>query len=101
MEERSKVTELWTSVTRNSALSVPFRFIPAAGGPAPFSRYEAQNFSLVCTVTGARPAPTVRKRRWSSSSSSGDCRGDEDVTGSCSLTSTHNAVDHLYVCVVL
>lgn len=34
--------------------------VVAANSPAPFSRYEAQNFTLICIVTGARPAPTVR-----------------------------------------
>lgn len=33
--------------------------VVAADGPAPFSRYEAQNFTLVCIVTGAKPAPVV------------------------------------------
>ena len=32
----------------------------AANSPAPFSRYEAQNFTLVCIVKGAKPAPVVR-----------------------------------------
>ncbi|KAM3618113.1 uncharacterized protein V6R79_015763 [Siganus canaliculatus] len=35
----------------------------AANSPSPFSRYEAQNFTLVCTVTGAKPAPTVHFKR--------------------------------------
>lgn len=34
--------------------------VVAANSPAPFSRYEAQNFTLVCIVTGAKPAPMVR-----------------------------------------
>lgn len=34
--------------------------VVAANSPAPFSRYEAQNFTLICIVTGAKPAPTVR-----------------------------------------
>lgn len=33
--------------------------VVAADSPAPFSRYEAQNFTLVCIVTGAKPAPVV------------------------------------------
>lgn len=40
--------------------------VVAADSPAPFSRYEAQNFTLVCIVTGAKPAPVVS---WSSSQS--------------------------------
>uniref|UniRef100_A0A3B5A0M8 Immunoglobin superfamily, member 21b n=1 Tax=Stegastes partitus TaxID=144197 RepID=A0A3B5A0M8_9TELE len=35
----------------------------AANSPAPFSRYEAQNFTLVCIVTGAKPAPMVYFKR--------------------------------------
>lgn len=27
--------------------------------PAPFSRYQAQNFTLVCIVSGGKPAPVV------------------------------------------
>ena len=34
--------------------------VVAANSPAPFNRYEAQNFTLVCIVTGAKPAPMVR-----------------------------------------
>lgn len=34
--------------------------VVAANSPGPFSRYEAQNFTLVCIVTGAKPAPMVR-----------------------------------------
>ncbi|XP_068589871.1 immunoglobulin superfamily member 21-like isoform X2 [Cebidichthys violaceus] len=37
--------------------------VVAANSPAPFSRYEAQNFSLVCIVTGAKPAPMVYFKR--------------------------------------
>ncbi|XP_063745618.1 immunoglobulin superfamily member 21-like isoform X2 [Eleginops maclovinus] len=37
--------------------------VVAANSPAPFSRYEAQNFSLVCIVTGAKPGPTVFFKR--------------------------------------
>ncbi|XP_072223337.1 immunoglobulin superfamily member 21-like [Leuresthes tenuis] len=35
----------------------------AANSPAPFSRYEAQNFTLVCIVKGAKPAPVVYFKR--------------------------------------
>ncbi|XP_033985071.1 immunoglobulin superfamily member 21-like [Trematomus bernacchii] len=37
--------------------------VVAANSPAPFSRYEAQNFTLVCIVTGAKPVPTVYFKR--------------------------------------
>ncbi|XP_047441061.1 immunoglobulin superfamily member 21-like isoform X2 [Mugil cephalus] len=37
--------------------------VVAANSPAPFSRYKAQNFTLVCIVTGAKPAPVVYFRR--------------------------------------
>lgn len=33
--------------------------VVAADSPAPFSRYQAQNFTLVCIVSGGKPAPTV------------------------------------------
>ncbi|XP_030623613.1 immunoglobulin superfamily member 21b [Chanos chanos] len=35
----------------------------AADQPARFSRYEAQNFTLVCIVRGGKPAPTVYFKR--------------------------------------
>ncbi|XP_074831736.1 immunoglobulin superfamily member 21 isoform X2 [Carettochelys insculpta] len=35
----------------------------AADTPAPFSRYQAQNFTLVCIVSGGKPAPTVYFKR--------------------------------------
>ncbi|KFP22328.1 Immunoglobulin superfamily member 21, partial [Egretta garzetta] len=34
----------------------------AADTPAPFSRYQAQNFTLVCVVSGGKPAPLVSPR---------------------------------------
>lgn len=37
--------------------------VAAANSPAPFSRYEAKNFTLVCIVTGAKPAPSVWRIR--------------------------------------
>ncbi|XP_032377247.1 immunoglobulin superfamily member 21 [Etheostoma spectabile] len=37
--------------------------VVAANSPAPFSRYEAHNFTLVCIVTGAKPAPVVYFKR--------------------------------------
>ncbi|KAG8002370.1 Immunoglobulin superfamily member 21 [Nibea albiflora] len=46
-------------------LSLPPKSISvvAANSPAPFSRYEAQNFTLVCIVTGSKPAPMVYFKR--------------------------------------
>uniref|UniRef100_A0A8C5MY95 Immunoglobulin superfamily member 21 n=1 Tax=Leptobrachium leishanense TaxID=445787 RepID=A0A8C5MY95_9ANUR len=35
----------------------------AAESPAPFSRYQAQNFTLVCIVSGGKPAPQVSFKR--------------------------------------
>ncbi|XP_069096788.1 immunoglobulin superfamily member 21 [Pleurodeles waltl] len=35
----------------------------AAESPAPFSRYQAQNFTLVCIISGGKPAPMVYFRR--------------------------------------
>ncbi|CAL8324246.1 unnamed protein product [Merluccius merluccius] len=37
--------------------------VVAADAPAPFSRYEAQNFTLVCIVSGGKPAPVVYFKR--------------------------------------
>ncbi|XP_061456887.1 immunoglobulin superfamily member 21 isoform X2 [Rhineura floridana] len=34
-----------------------------ADTPAPFSRYQAQNFTLVCIVSGGKPAPMVYFKR--------------------------------------
>lgn len=34
----------------------------AENTPAPFSRYQAQNFTLVCTAKGGKPAPSVSLR---------------------------------------
>lgn len=35
--------------------------VEASNQPARFSRYEAQNFTLVCIVTGGKPAPVVSR----------------------------------------
>ncbi|XP_035376560.1 immunoglobulin superfamily member 21a isoform X2 [Electrophorus electricus] len=35
----------------------------AENTPAPFSRYQAQNFTLVCTAKGGKPAPSVYFKR--------------------------------------
>ncbi|XP_029434887.1 immunoglobulin superfamily member 21 isoform X1 [Rhinatrema bivittatum] len=35
----------------------------AAESPAPFSRYQAQNFTMVCIVSGGKPAPLVYFKR--------------------------------------
>ncbi|CAB1336322.1 unnamed protein product [Coregonus sp. 'balchen'] len=37
--------------------------VVAADCPAPFSRYDAQNFTLVCIVMGGKPAPMVYFKR--------------------------------------
>ncbi|XP_051844361.1 immunoglobulin superfamily member 21 [Antechinus flavipes] len=37
--------------------------VVAADTPAPFSRYQAQNFTLVCIVSGGKPAPVVYFKR--------------------------------------
>jgi hypothetical protein len=33
--------------------------VVAADSPAPFSRYQTQNFTLICIVSGGKPAPMV------------------------------------------
>ncbi|XP_054435589.1 immunoglobulin superfamily member 21 [Pteronotus mesoamericanus] len=37
--------------------------VVAADTPAPFSRHQAQNFTLVCIVSGGKPAPMVYFKR--------------------------------------
>ncbi|KAG5836048.1 hypothetical protein ANANG_G00250470 [Anguilla anguilla] len=37
--------------------------VVAADTPAPFSRYQAQNFTLMCIVSGGKPEPTVYFKR--------------------------------------
>ncbi|KAJ8264879.1 hypothetical protein COCON_G00139780 [Conger conger] len=37
--------------------------VVAADTPAPFSRYRAQNFTLMCIVSGGKPAPVVYFKR--------------------------------------
>uniref|UniRef100_G1PKL7 Immunoglobin superfamily member 21 n=1 Tax=Myotis lucifugus TaxID=59463 RepID=G1PKL7_MYOLU len=37
--------------------------VVAADAPAPFNRYQAQNFTLVCIVSGGKPAPMVYFKR--------------------------------------
>uniref|UniRef100_A0A8C6PUY8 Immunoglobin superfamily, member 21a n=1 Tax=Nothobranchius furzeri TaxID=105023 RepID=A0A8C6PUY8_NOTFU len=37
--------------------------VMAENTPAPFSRYQAQNFTLVCTAKGGKPAPSVYFKR--------------------------------------
>ncbi|XP_041946292.1 immunoglobulin superfamily member 21a isoform X1 [Alosa sapidissima] len=37
--------------------------VVAENTPAPFSRYQAQNFTLVCNAKGGKPAPTVYFKR--------------------------------------
>lgn len=35
--------------------------VMAENTPAPFSRYQAQNFTLLCTAKGGKPAPSVSR----------------------------------------
>ncbi|XP_033485074.2 immunoglobulin superfamily member 21-like [Epinephelus lanceolatus] len=51
------------SITLNVIVPPKSISVVAADSPAPFSRYEAQNFTLVCIVTGAKPAPMVYFKR--------------------------------------
>ncbi|XP_055724626.1 immunoglobulin superfamily member 21-like isoform X1 [Salvelinus fontinalis] len=37
--------------------------VSAENCPAPFSRYQAQNFTLLCTAKGGKPAPSVYFKR--------------------------------------
>ncbi|CDQ63024.1 unnamed protein product [Oncorhynchus mykiss] len=37
--------------------------VTAENCPAPFSRYQAQNFTLLCTAKGGKPAPSVYFKR--------------------------------------
>ncbi|ELK27934.1 Immunoglobulin superfamily member 21 [Myotis davidii] len=37
--------------------------VVTADAPAPFNRYQAQNFTLVCIVSGGKPAPMVYFKR--------------------------------------
>lgn len=37
--------------------------VVAENTPAPFSRYQAQNLTLVCTAKGGKPAPSVSPRQ--------------------------------------
>ncbi|AWP02200.1 putative immunoglobulin superfamily member 21 isoform 2 [Scophthalmus maximus] len=37
--------------------------VVAENTPAPFSRYQAQNFTLLCTAKGGKPAPSVYFKR--------------------------------------
>lgn len=38
--------------------------VVAENTPAPFSRYQAQNLTLVCTAKGGKPAPSVSPRQF-------------------------------------
>ncbi|XP_049437658.1 immunoglobulin superfamily member 21-like [Epinephelus fuscoguttatus] len=58
-----KVTLASGSITLNVIVPPKSISVVAADSPAPFSRYEAQNFTLVCIVTGAKPAPMVYFKR--------------------------------------
>ncbi|XP_067873550.1 immunoglobulin superfamily member 21a isoform X2 [Heterodontus francisci] len=60
---RKKFLEAYGHVFLN-VMSPPSSIsVIAADAPAAFSRYEAQNFTLVCIVSGGKPAPTVYFKR--------------------------------------
>ncbi|KAM8863485.1 immunoglobulin superfamily member 21-like isoform 2-T2 [Spinachia spinachia] len=58
-----KVILASTSITLTVIVPPKSISVVAANRLAPFSRYEAQNFTLVCIVTGAKPAPMVYFKR--------------------------------------
>ncbi|XP_071331304.1 immunoglobulin superfamily member 21-like [Trachinotus anak] len=60
---RDKVILASGSIILNVIVPPKSISVVAANCPAPFSRYEAQNFTLVCIVTGAKPAPMVYFKR--------------------------------------
>nr|XP_020474614.1 immunoglobulin superfamily member 21-like isoform X2 [Monopterus albus]XP_020474615.1 immunoglobulin superfamily member 21-like isoform X2 [Monopterus albus]XP_020474616.1 immunoglobulin superfamily member 21-like isoform X2 [Monopterus albus] len=60
---RDKVVLASGSITLTVIVPPKSISVVAANSPAPFSRYEAQNFTLVCIVTGAKPAPMVYFKR--------------------------------------
>ncbi|NXA54561.1 IGS21 protein, partial [Nothocercus julius] len=92
---REKVVLASGSVLLNVMAPPTSISVVAADTPAPFSRYQAQNFTLVCVVAGGKPAPLVYFKRDgepieatplpeppSSSSGGGgggDSDGDEDL----------------------
>uniref|UniRef100_A0A3Q4I509 Immunoglobin superfamily, member 21b n=1 Tax=Neolamprologus brichardi TaxID=32507 RepID=A0A3Q4I509_NEOBR len=60
---RDKVILASSSITLTVIVPPKSISVVVANSPAPFSRYEAQNFTLVCIVTGAKPAPMVYFKR--------------------------------------
>ncbi|KAM7405480.1 hypothetical protein PAMP_012739 [Pampus punctatissimus] len=60
---RDKVILASSSITLTVIVPPRSISVVAADSPAPFSRYEAQNFTLVCIVAGAKPAPMVYFKR--------------------------------------
>ncbi|XP_041860120.1 immunoglobulin superfamily member 21-like [Melanotaenia boesemani] len=60
---RDKVILASSSITLTVIVPPKSISVEVANSPAPFSRYEAQNFTLVCTVKGAKPAPVVYFKR--------------------------------------
>nr|XP_004570988.2 immunoglobulin superfamily member 21 isoform X1 [Maylandia zebra] len=60
---KDKVILASSSITLTVIVPPKSISVLVANSPAPFSRYEAQNFTLVCIVTGAKPAPMVYFKR--------------------------------------
>ncbi|XP_051735096.1 immunoglobulin superfamily member 21b [Ctenopharyngodon idella] len=60
---REKVVLASGSITLNVMSPPKSISVEAANQPARFNRYEAQNFTLVCIVTGGKPAPVVYFKR--------------------------------------
>ncbi|CAN0040540.1 unnamed protein product [Lampetra planeri] len=61
--DRSRMLEATGHVFLNVMVPPSSISLIAADAPAPFNRYEARNFTLVCIVSGGKPAPTVRFKR--------------------------------------
>ncbi|NWJ01682.1 IGS21 protein, partial [Crypturellus undulatus] len=88
---REKVVLASGSVLLNVMAPPTSISVVAADTPAPFSRYQAQNFTLVCVVAGGKPAPLVYFKRDGepieatplpeppSSGGGGDNNGDRDL----------------------
>ncbi|TRY87059.1 hypothetical protein DNTS_009151 [Danionella cerebrum] len=60
---REKVVLASGSIILNVMSPPKSIFVEAANQPARFNRYEAQNFTLVCIVTGGKPSPVVYFKR--------------------------------------
>uniref|UniRef100_A0A4W3GI28 Immunoglobulin superfamily member 21 n=1 Tax=Callorhinchus milii TaxID=7868 RepID=A0A4W3GI28_CALMI len=60
---RKKFLEAYGQVFLNVMAPPASISVIAADTPAAFSRYQAQNFTLVCIVSGGKPAPTVYFKR--------------------------------------